>query len=177
MVERLWAGWRVPDMVAARAAAGADGADEERRGSKPSRTLFEGILASGLPDSETHLVWRGDRVFAVLNRFPYSTGHLLVVPYRPVADLEGLDLAERRELWDAVHDAAAAIRAAFEPDGLNVGLNLGDGAGPSVPDHLHVHVLPRWRGDTNFTTALADVRVLPMTLQEAWERLRAAWPT
>ena len=177
MVERLWAGWRVPDMVAARAAAGADGADEERRGSTPGRTLFEGILASGLPDSETHLVWRGEKVFAVLNRFPYSTGHLLVVPYRPVADLDDLDPGERRELWDAVHDAAAAIRAAFEPDGLNVGLNLGDGAGPSVPDHLHVHVLPRWRGDTNFTTALADVRVLPMTLQEAWERLRAAWPT
>ena len=174
MVERLWAGWRVPDMEAARAASGDDGPPDPQ---PPGRTLFEGILASGLPDSQTHVVWRGETVFALLNRFPYSTGHLLVVPYRPVADLEDLDSAERRELWDVVHHAVAAIRAAFEPDGLNVGLNLGDGAGPSVPDHLHVHVLPRWRGDTNFTTAVADVRVMPLTLQDAWERLRAAWPT
>ena len=175
MVERLWAGWRVPEMVSARA-GGGEGSADGSEGSQPDRTLFEGILASGRPDSETHLVWRGEKVFALLNRFPYTNGHLLVAPYRPVADLEGLDLAERRELWDAVHDAALAIKAAFQPDGLNVGLNLGDGAGPSVPDHLHVHVLPRWRGDTNFTTALADVRVLPMTLADAWERLRAAWP-
>lgn len=174
MVERLWAGWRVPEMEAARAASGDGGPPDPQ---PPGRTLFEGILASGLPDSQTHVVWRGEKVFSLLNRFPYSTGHLLVAPYRPAADLEDLDPAERRELWDAVHHAAAAIRAAFEPDGLNVGLNLGDGAGPSVPDHLHVHVLPRWRGDTNFTTAVADVRVMPLTLQDAWERLRAAWPT
>ena len=174
MVERLWAGWRVPEMEAARAASGDDGPRDPQ---PPGRTLFEGILAAGLPDSQTHVVWRGEKVFALLNRFPYSTGHLLVAPYRPMADLEDLDPAERRELWDAVHHAAAAIRAAFEPDGLNVGLNLGDGAGPSVPDHLHVHVLPRWRGDTNFTTAVADVRVMPLTLHDAWERLRAAWPT
>lgn len=174
MVERLWAGWRVPDMEAARAASGDGGPPDPQ---PPGRTLFEGILAAGLPDSQTHVVWRGEKVFALLNRFPYSTGHLLVVPYRPVADLEDLYPAERRELWDAVYHAVAAIRAAFEPDGLNVGLNLGDGAGPSVPDHLHVHVLPRWRGDTNFTTAVADVRVMPLTLQDAWERLRAAWPT
>lgn len=174
MVERLWAGWRVPEMEAARAPSGDGGPSDPQA---PGRTLFEGILASGLPDSQTHVVWRGEKVFALLNRFPYSTGHLLVAPYRPAADLEDLDPAERRELWDAVHHAAAAIRAAFEPDGLNVGLNLGDGAGPSVPDHLHVHVLPRWRGDTNFTTAVADVRVMPLTLQDAWERLRAAWPT
>lgn len=174
MVERLWAGWRVPEMEVARIASGDGGPPDPQ---PPGRTLFEGILAAGLPDSQTHVVWRGEKVFALLNRFPYSTGHLLVAPYRPAADLEDLDLAERRELWDTVHHAAAAIRAAFEPDGLNVGLNLGDGAGPSVPDHLHVHVLPRWRGDTNFTTAVADVRVMPLTLQDAWERLRAAWPT
>ncbi len=157
------------------AAAGAAG-EWPRDPQPPGRTLFEKILASGRPDSETHLVWRGEKVFAMLNRFPYSTGHVLVVPYRPVADLEDLNSAERRELWDAVADAVSAIKAAFEPDGMNVGLNLGAGAGPSVPDHLHVHVLPRWRSDTNFMTAVADVRVLPLTLQDAWERLRATWP-
>ena len=157
------------------AAAGTAG-EWPRDPQPPGRTLFEKILASGRPDSETHLVWRGEEVFAMLNRFPYSTGHVLVVPYRPAADLEDLNSAEWRELWDAVADAVSAIKATFEPDGMNVGLNLGAGAGPSVPDHLHVHVLPRWRSDTNFMTAVADVRVLPLTLQDAWERLRATWP-
>ena len=140
------------------------------------QSLFEAILGSGLPDEESHIVWRGERVFVLLNRYPYSTGHVLVVPYRAVAELEDLDGDERRELWDAVHDAVVAVKAAFSPDGVNIGANLGEGAGPSVFDHVHIHVLPRWRSDTNFMTAVADVRVLPQTLQDCWERLVAVWP-
>ena len=139
-------------------------------------SLFEAILNSGLPDAQTHVVHRGERVFAILNRYPYSTGHLLILPYRAVPDLEDLDRDERQELWDTVHDAVVAIKAAFSPDGVNVGANLGEGAGPSVYDHVHLHVLPRWRSDTNFMTATADVRVLPQSLQDCWERLREAWP-
>ena len=150
------------------AGAGADSGDG---------SLFEAILGSGLPDDKTHIVYRGERVFAILNRYPYSTGHVLVLPYRAVADLEGLDAGERRELWDTVCDAVAAVKAAFSPDGVNVGANLGAGAGPSVHDHVHIHVLPRWRSDTNFMTAIADVRVLPQSLQDCWERLSAAWPS
>ena len=119
---------------------------------------------------------RGERVFAILNRYPYSTGHLLILPYRAVAEIEDLDRDERHELWDTVHDAVAAVKAAFSPDGVNIGTNLGEGAGPSVYDHVHIHVLPRWRSDTNFMTAVADVRVLPQSLQDCWERLKAAWP-
>ena len=159
-------------------AGGADPAGAGTAGLEPAagQTLFEAILGSGLPDEESHIVWRGERVFALLNRYPYSTGHVLVVPYRAVAELEDLDSRERRELWDAVHDAVVAVKAAFHPDGVNVGANLGEGAGPSVFDHVHIHVLPRWRSDTNFMTAVADVRVLPQTLQDCWERLVAAWP-
>ncbi len=180
MVERLWAGWRVPAMTTDRE-TGEVLDDGLSSGSPPDLqrcgpTLFEAILASGRPDSQTHVVWRGDEVFVLLNRYPYSNGHVLVVPYRPVAELGDLNPKERRQLWDTVHDAVDAVNDAFDPDGVNIGVNLGAGAGPSVPDHLHVHVLPRWRSDTNFMTAVADVRVLPSTLQDSWERLRAVWP-
>ena len=178
MVERLWAGWRIPAMMADQQAAAAGVADSSGTipGAGTGQSLFEAILDSGLPDDKTHIVHRGERVFAILNRYPYSTGHLLILPYRAVGELEGLDADERRELWDTVHDAVTAVKAAFSPDGVNVGANLGEGAGPSVHDHVHIHVLPRWRSDTNFMTALADVRVLPQSLQDCWERLTAAWP-
>ena len=188
MVERLWAGWRIPAMMDDREAAAAGIADSSGTipgtvpgaGTGPDggdgQSLFEAILNSGLPDDKTHIVHRGELAFAILNRYPYSTGHLLILPYRAVPDLEGLDPDERRELWDAVHDAVAAVKAAFSPDGVNVGANLGEGAGPSVYDHVHIHVVPRWRSDTNFMTAIADVRVLPQSLQDCWERLTAAWP-
>lgn len=168
VAERLWAGWRIPAMADDDEAVLADAGS--------GLTLFEAILASGLADSVTHIVWRGAKVFTLLNRYPYSNGHVLVVPYRPLARLEDLDHDERRELWDTVHDAVAAVQAAFEPDGVNIGVNLGDGAGPSVADHLHVHVVPRWQTDTNFMSAIADVRVLPQTLLDSWERLIEAWP-
>ena len=143
---------------------------------RPGKSLFEAILESGLSDEQTHIVHRGRRVFAILNRYPYSTGHLLILPYRAVPEIENLDADERREMWDTVHDAVTAVKAAFSPDGVNIGANLGEGAGPSVYDHVHIHVLPRWRSDTNFMTAVADVRVLPQSLQDCWERLTAAWP-
>ncbi len=180
MTEHLWAGWRVVAMEADREAAQrGDHAAAGTAALKPlqGQTLFEAICASGLPDAQTHVVWRGDHTFALLNRYPYSTGHLLVAPMRVVADLEDLDSVERSELWDAVHKAVTAVRRAFEPDGVNIGANIGEGAGPSVPDHLHIHVVPRWRFDTNFMTATADVRVLPLSLQDCWERVTKAWPT
>lgn len=159
---------------AERGGASGTGSAGIRRGSE--QTLFEAILDSGLPDEQTHIVWRGELACALLNRYPYSVGHLLVVPCRTVAQLEDLDRAERAALWDAVHASAAAVRAAFDPDGVNIGANIGAGAGPSVADHLHIHVVPRWVSDTNFMTATADVRVLPQTLRDTWKLLREAWP-
>jgi len=140
-------------------------------------TLFESILASSQPDEHTHIVWRGRTCFAILNAYPYTSGHLLVLPKRGVSGLEELTDVEHRELWDTVRTGVGVIRSAYDPEGVNVGLNLGQGAGAGVPDHLHVHIVPRWLGDTNFMTAVADARVLPEALTDSWRRLVDAWPT
>jgi ATP adenylyltransferase len=99
----------------------------------------------------------------------------MVLPVRAVAELEELTDEEHAELWELVRGSCAALRAAFRCEGLNVGMNLGESAGAGVPSHLHVHVLPRWAGDTNFMTTVANTRVLPVSLAESWERLRAVW--
>ena len=165
-MDRMWAGWR-----SAYVAAVGNGA------LVGEGSLFCRILASGLPDEETHVVWRGRLTFAILNAFPYTSGHLLVMPYREVADLDELTADESAELWEATRAAVTAIRRAYSPQGVNVGLNLGEAAGAGVPSHLHVHVLPRWNADSNFMTAVAETRVLPESLGDSWAKLRAAWPS
>jgi ATP adenylyltransferase len=167
---RLWAGWR--SLYIQRITAD----DAEIRPDGEDRSLFERILHSGRPDDETFIVWRGARCFTVLNAYPYGSGHLLVLPRRAVSELEALDGDETAELWAAVTTAVRAVKAAYAPDGVNVGLNLGAAAGAGVPDHLHVHVLPRWAGDTNFMTAVANTRVLPEALEVTRTKLADAWP-
>jgi len=98
------------------------------------------------------------------------------MPYREVGDLETLTGDEQTELWGAVTDAVRAIKTAYRPDGLNVGVNLGVAGGAGVPDHVHVHVMPRWDADSNFMTAVAETRVLPEALPVTWTKLREAWP-
>jgi ATP adenylyltransferase len=138
-------------------------------------SIFEQILASGLPDDQTYIVWRGAHCFALLNLYPYTSGHVLVMPNAAVRELEDLDDDTADELWRAVRHAVVAVRAAYRPDGINVGANLGRAAGAGVPDHLHLHVLPRWAGDTNFTTAVAETRVVPEPLSVSWRKIVAAW--
>jgi ATP adenylyltransferase len=169
-LDRLWAGWRTGYIDKM-----SDG-DTSRHADDDGRSLFERILGSGEPDEKTHIVWRGDACFAILNAYPYGSGHLMVLPKRAVADLEDLAADEASELWQGVTSAVRAIKAAYRPDGVNVGLNLGHGAGAGVPDHLHVHCLPRWAGDTNFMTTVAETRVLPEPLDVTWRRLREHWP-
>ncbi len=142
----------------------------------PGLSLFESIEQSGLSDDDTYILWRGSTCFAMLNAYPYGSGHLMVLPKRAVADLELLTDDEHLELWAAVRDAVVAVKSAYRPGGVNVGMNLGTAAGAGVPGHLHVHVLPRWTGDTNFITTLAEVRVLPEPLPDTWRKLVAAWP-
>jgi ATP adenylyltransferase len=167
MLERLWSGWRSTYVGSAPARTDPDAVDG---------SVFTQLLASGESDEATHIVHRGDLVFAILNIHPYTTGHLLVIPYREVADLADLTADETTDLWATVTDAVAAVRTAYQPDGLNVGLNLGRPAGGSVPTHLHVHVVPRWTGDSNFLSAIANTQTLPETLDSSAARLRAAWP-
>jgi ATP adenylyltransferase len=133
------------------------------------------ILAGEEPDDVTYVVWRGRLCFAVLNTFPYASGHLMVMPNRHVADLEDIEDEEAAEIWAALSDAIRALKASYHPDGVNVGANLGRAAGAGIPGHFHFHAVPRWVGDTNFTTALAETRVLPESLPDTWRRLREAW--
>lgn len=168
-LDRLWAGWR-SEYVSAHAAGTADAR------STVGGSVFSRILATDLPDDETGIVWRGERCFAILNRFPYGTGHLLVMPYREVAELAALSDDEHIALWSTVRDAVTAVTAAYSPDGVNIGANLGEAAGAGIPGHLHVHVLPRWSADSNFMTTVAETRVMPESLPTTWQRLTAAWP-
>jgi diadenosine tetraphosphate (Ap4A) HIT family hydrolase len=164
-MERLWAGWRSSYVAAAgNGALAGEG------------SIFRRILDSGLPDEETHVVWRGPTCFAILNAFPYTSGHVLVMPYREVGEIEDLTAEEAAEMWGAVRDAVVALKTVYRPHGVNVGLNLGEAAGAGIPSHLHVHVLPRWNADSNFMTAVAEARVLPEALGETWRKLRDAWP-
>jgi diadenosine tetraphosphate (Ap4A) HIT family hydrolase len=138
-------------------------------------SVFSRLLDSGADDVDTHIVHRGATCFVVVNLFPYTTGHVLVVPYREVADLDGLTAEETSDLWATVTEAVRVVRRTYSPDGMNVGLNLGRPAGGSVPDHLHVHVVPRWTGDSNFMSAIANTQTLPEALVDTAAKLRAGW--
>lgn len=165
-LEQLWAGWRQRYVTAASA--------EERSGTE-GECVFCRIEASGAPSADNGVVWRGERTFAVLNAYPYASGHLLVMPRRHLGGLDELDPAERAELWEATVDASAVLARAYQPDGMNLGANLGRAAGAGIPRHLHLHVVPRWSGDTNFMTSVGGVRVMPEALEDSWRRVRAAW--
>ncbi|HLX87318.1 MAG TPA: HIT domain-containing protein [Acidimicrobiales bacterium] len=166
-LEHLWAGWRHEYVVAATA---------EERENLDAGCVFCALAESGAPSADNGVVWRGELTFAVVNAYPYASGHLLVLPLRHLSDLTELTAAENAELWASTQAAIGAITTAYDPDGLNMGANLGRAAGAGIPKHVHLHVLPRWSGDTNFMTAVAGVRVMPEPLRETWRRLHEAWP-
>jgi len=169
-LQQLWAGWRHPYVT------DATDAERDKAGGPGVDCVFCRIAASGPPSADNGVVWRGETCFCVLNAYPYASGHLLVLPLRHVERLDELTPAESAELWAATQDAVTAITAAYRPDGLNVGANLGRAAGAGIPQHVHLHVLPRWSGDTNFMTAVAGVRVMPQSLADSWAQLEPAWP-
>lgn len=164
-LEHLWAGWRSSyiEGVAQQPPAGDDG-----------QCLFERLNQG--PDDEHLVLARNEHAFAVMNAFPYTSGHLMVAPLRHESTLIGLSREEASALMALVQDANAALVAAYRPEGVNVGANIGRAAGAGVPGHFHVHVLPRWTGDTNFMTSIAEARVLPEPLTHSYEKLRAEWP-
>jgi ATP adenylyltransferase len=160
VTEQLWAPWRLEYV----AAAGDD--DKE--------CIFCAKQSAG-DDDASLIVHRGRSCFVVLNLFPYSNGHLMVAPYRHIARPAQLDAAERSELWELMTQGIAALEQSMAPHGFNAGLNLGRVAGAGVEDHIHLHVVPRWNGDTNFMPVLADVKVMPEHLRRTAERIRSAW--
>lgn len=154
-MERLWSPWRQAYVT---------------RAADPGACVFCEAPASA--DARALIVHEGRTAFVILNLYPYNSGHLLVVPRRHVAALGALTPEESAEIWRLTCRAEAALTEAYHPEGLNIGLNLGRPAGAGVVDHLHVHLVPRWTGDTNFMSIVGQVRVLPETLHDTAERLR-----
>lgn len=142
----------------------------------PKPELKEGLFAriAQSSDDEANFIIARDRTcFALLNRYPYNGGHLLVVPYKEAADLNGLTDEETADLWRLVRRCLNALTAVMRPDGFNVGINLGKVAGAGIAEHLHIHIVPRWNGDTNFMPVIADTGVVPDALKEIATKLRA----
>ncbi len=160
MTERLWAPWR---MEFIRAPSPAD------RGC--ALCAYVGLE----PAAGTLVLARRRHAFVVLNKYPYTAGHVMVVPSRHVADLTGLSDEESQALFSLVRDAVAPLRTATHCDGINVGMNLGHAAGAGIREHLHVHLVPRWEGDNNFMPVLADVRVVPESLESTRQYLASAF--
>jgi ATP adenylyltransferase len=155
--ERLWAPWRLQYI----------------QGENPDECIF--CAKPALDDGPGLIVRRGQRCFVMLNAFPYTSGHVMVAPYEHTADLAALDEATSLELMTLTQQSISAIRAAYRPEGFNVGANLGTVAGAGVADHVHVHVVPRWEGDTNFMTVIGEVRVLPESLEDTRRNLEEAF--
>jgi len=166
LLDHLWNGWRaayVSDSVVA-------------RDTPPIGSVFSQIINSGFSDEDANIVHRGETCFVIMNAFPYTSGHLMIAPLRHEGELEDLKADEATAVMAMTQQAVAALKAAYTPDGINVGVNLGRPAGAGVPGHVHLHALPRWNGDTNFMTTVAETRVLPEDLRTSWEKVRAAWP-
>jgi ATP adenylyltransferase len=135
-------------------------------------SLFTNIAQSS-DDEGNYVIARDRTCFTLLNKYPYNGGHLMVVPYKEVADLNGLTEEELADLWKLVRRCTNALTQLMKPDGFNIGINLGRVAGAGIVEHLHIHVVPRWNGDTNFMPVLASTRVLPQALSELAAKLRA----
>lgn len=164
MLERIWNGWRADYVVHGQGAQ-----------KKSDKSVFTQILDSGMSDEQCYIVHRGEKVFAIMNAFPYTSGHLLVVPYREVAELEDLSHDETSELWATVTAGVKVLKSVYKPEAMNVGINLGAAAGGSIAQHLHVHIVGRWGGDTNFMVATANTKILPEALDVSADRIRKAW--
>jgi ATP adenylyltransferase len=156
--QRLWAPWRL----------------EYIKGPKPEECIFCAGPAAG-DDAAKYVVRRGEHCFAMLNAFPYNNGHLMVSPYRHVPSVEELEGPELLELMTLTQASLGALRAAYQPEGFNLGVNQGKIAGAGVEDHIHLHVVPRWSADTNFMPVIGDTRVLPQSLEDSYRDVTKAF--
>lgn len=145
----------------------------ERVPTDDDTSLFKKLIEEDA-DAENLILWRGEYVFVIMNLYPYNNGHLLIVPYREVTEYTALNPSEQQAISATIDRCIHWLRTALSPEGFNVGMNLGAAAGAGIPEHLHVHVVPRWNGDTNFMSTTAHTRVLPEDLSTTYEKLRAA---
>jgi len=160
-VERLWTPWRREFIESA--------ADE------PPVDCFLCAMPELGDDRKALVVYRSERVFVILNRYPYNSGHVLVAPFAHAGDLAALDSTIAAELMHVTQRTVDTLTRVYRPHGFNVGMNIGRPAGAGVPDHLHMHIVPRWSGDVNFMPVLSDTKVLPETLDQTYDRLQPAF--
>jgi ATP adenylyltransferase len=160
IMTHLWTPWRMPYLRG------------ETR--KPDHCVFcHKVTADDKPELVVH---RSEHVYVTLNLYPYNNGHLLVVPYNHVADIVELDAATLADLMQTAQDGVRALRAIYNPEAFNIGLNVGQAAGAGIAEHLHLHVVPRWNADSNYMTVLGGTRVIPDLLEDTYKQLKAAWP-
>jgi ATP adenylyltransferase len=160
-VQRIWAPWRLEYV-------------KDASKDKESECIFCAALDAGADDANL-IVHRGERSFVILNKFPYTNGHLMVAPYEHIAELQGLDEDTTAEIMSLAQRGIAALEKSYAPHGYNVGFNQGRVAGAGVEHHIHMHVVPRWGGDTNFMPVLGDTRVMNQTLGDSFETLKEAF--
>jgi ATP adenylyltransferase len=189
-MERLWTPWRYEYVSRAKDSArpGVPNALSAWPGSETENrdcvfcnmiAAIDHAVATGMPpevaEKAAHLLVRGRSCFLCLNAFPYATGHILIVPYRHIDSLVALPPEDAGEMMALAQRVESVLRAVYNPGGMNFGLNLGEAGGAGIADHLHMHALPRWIGDTNFMTVTADTRVLPEALDTTWTKIRRVW--
>jgi ATP adenylyltransferase len=189
-MDRLYTPWRYdyvsraegssrPGVPAALSAWSGSGAEDHNCVFCNMIAAVDYAIAHAMPveDAEkaVHLIARGPSCFLCLNAFPYTTGHILIVPYRHLDSLAALPPAEAQEMISLAQRVESVLREVYRPSGLNFGLNIGEAGGAGIATHLHMHALPRWVGDTNFMTVTANTRVLPEDLDTTWARIRQAW--
>lgn len=155
--ENLWAPWRIKYIQGL---------------SKPGSCFICDYLKTPDSDRDNFVLWRTEKSVVVLNRFPYNNGHLLIAPIRHIADLEGADEAELLEITKLIRETQKALSLAIRPHGFNIGMNFGRCAGAGLPEHMHVHVVPRWDGDTNFMSVCSDTKVISQSLEELFKELK-----
>jgi ATP adenylyltransferase len=161
-LDHLWAGWR-SEYISGVA-------------TQPPKGPCLFCTLQHMDPEEAMILERTATTFTVMNAYPYTSGHVMVAPLRHEGTLVGLDQGEATELMFATQRTNQALEAVYRPGGINVGVNVGRAAGAGVPGHVHVHAVPRWDGDTNFMTTVADARVLPESLRTSYDKLLAAWP-
>jgi ATP adenylyltransferase len=160
-LDRLWSPWRYEYIA-------SGGASDPG----PSRCIFCSLRDDPDRDEANFVLHRADHGFVVLNIYPYISGHLLIVPYEHVGDLDAASKLATDELMDLTKRCQTALRAVYQPQGFNIGMNLGKSAGAGIVDHIHIHILPRWIGDTNFMSAVGETRVIPEDLPTTYQKLR-----
>lgn len=166
-MDRLWTPWRYQYISGAASSSGAEKATADS-----DSCVFCALRRDEACDERNYVLHRAQHNFIVLNLYPYTSGHLLIIPYEHLSELDALSKQASDELMDLAKRAQTILREAYRPDGFNLGMNLGRSAGAGVAEHIHLHILPRWNGDGNFMTTVGETRVIPEDLQTTCEKLR-----